>query len=351
MPVFEGKILTISSYLTNLAVALVPGNQDLIARRVFQTIPMKARKMKFLRWDNADWNRPEGKELANREAPPLADFSAPTEDEVKARKWGVATNWTDDELSEADNGPQGAVGYETKKVRYVTRQALLRLELDFITLIRTTTWGTVLQGTTSGAPAGGAGAFLQWDDVDAEPIALLKRIIRDMGFRAGVKPNIGIFPGQVLDTLTEHPAFLNRVTGGATTERPAAVNVTLLAGLLGLEEIIEAASVINTAKEGEAANNVWAWGQDVWIGYRPPAGQFDEETPAPGYLFNWTGAGGARPTPFQGAQNDQGIFINRFNSQRPAAYWAESYLFSSPRTVAPVMGVLLKDAIAARPPL
>ncbi|AKU43431.1 major capsid protein [Caulobacter phage Sansa] len=348
---FEGKILTISTYFTNLAISMVPGNQDMKASRIFSTIPMGSRKMKYFTWDSADWNRPEGKELSNREPPPVADFGAPTEQEVKARKWGVATNWTDEELAEAEDGPGGAAGYLRRKVGFVTRQALLRRELDVINLIRQTAWTTVLVSDPAGPPAGGSGQFLVWDDDDAEPIKLMRYIIRDMEFRTGKKPNIAVIPGVVLDVLFEHPAFLDRIIGGATTDRPASVSLALLTNMLGLDEIIEVSSVINTAKEGEPANNVWAWDRDVWIGYRPSGDAIDPEAPAPAYLFNWTGKNGAKPTPFQGAANNEGIFINRFTSQRPAVYWAESYLYSIPKVVAKDLGVLLKNVVATRAPL
>lgn len=363
MPQPEGRALQIDVYLTNFAVALLPGIRDLQGRRLFTNVPMSARTGHYLRWDNfSDWNRVEGKELANKEAPPTAGFGKPTKKLVEARKWGLHTDWTDDDLAEADvdayeiDGLDGADAYERKKVAYVTRMAALRHELDVINLVRNTSWGTKLQGTDDGDPAGSTagaagditGTFRQWDDDAARPIALMRRLIRTMQYWTGMKPNVAGIPGTVLDVLFEHPEFLDRVTGGANTERPAAVNMELLAALLGVDEIIELGTVINTAKEGQAANHQWAWGYDVWIGYRPPSDQVDREAPAPAYNFTWTGrSGGARPSPFQVAPNNEGLFIRRFDLLRPATYNAESYLFTAPRVVARQMGILLKDVIPA----
>lgn len=360
MPQPEGRTLNIDVYLTTLALGIMPGIQDLQGWRVFSSISMDARTMKYLEWDNfSDWNRPEGKELANAEPPPTAGFGKPTEQLVRARKWGVHTFWTDDDLAEAEVGPSTAQVYERRKVAYVTRMAMLRKELDVVALIRNSSWATKLQGTNAADPAGSTagaggditGSFLQWDDDDAEPIKLLRKIARSMQLRTGQRPNIGVFPGTVLDVLYEHPTFLDRVTGGATTERPAAVNKALLAQMLGLDEIIEVSSVYNTAKEGQAANVSWMWGFDVWLGYRPSGDDIDPEKPAPAYWFNWTGRNGVRPSPFNQAANNEGIFINRFNSQRPAGYNAEAYLFAAPRLVAPKLGVLLKDVISGFTPL
>lgn len=366
MPQPEGKPLEIDVYLTSLAVGILPGIKDLQGRRLFTNIPMNARIAKYMRYDDfGDWNRVEGKELANREAPPTAGFGKPTTELVEARKWGVHTDWTDDDLSEADTyagemagvpGTGGSAAYELKKVKYVTRMAALRHEIDVLNLVRKTKWGVTLQGTSSGDPAGSTagansnvtGTFLQWGDETAQPIKLMKRLIRTMQFHTGQKPNVAGIPGPVLDVLFEHPTFLDRVIGGATTERPASVNLALLANMLGIEEIIELGTVINTAKEGQTATYEWAWGYDVWIGYRPPADARDPEAPAPAYNFTWTGrSGGARPTPFQVAANDEGIFINRYNLQKPATYNAESYLYTAPRVVARQMGILLKDVITA----
>lgn len=365
MPQPEGKPLEIDVYLTNLAVGILPGIKDLQGRRLFTNIPMANRIGKYPRYDDfGDWNRVEGKELANREAPPTAGFGKPTTELVEARKWGVHTDWTDDDLAENDVFDMemgdvmglggGASAYELKKVRYVTRMAALRHEMDVLKMVRETNWGVKLQGTTTGDPAGSTagagggftGSFLQWFDDAAEPIKLMKRIIRTMQLHTGVKPNVAGIPGTVLDVLFEHPTFLDRVIGGATTERPAWMNMELLAGMLGIDEIIELGTVVNTAKEGLPADYQWAWGFDVWIGYRPPEGQMDREAPAPAYNFTWTGrSGGKRPTPFQVAANSEGIFINRYNLQKPATYNAESYLFTAPRVVARQMGVLLKDVI------
>lgn len=356
MPQPEGRTLQISVYLTRLAVGIIPGLKDLQGRRLFANIPMEARTMRYFVWDNfSDWNRVEGKELANGEAPPTAGFGKPSEELVKARKWGVHTYWTDDDLAEAEVGPLNAAQYELRKVRYVVRMAVLRHEMDVINLVRNTSWGIKLQGTDSGDPKGSTtgatgditGTFLQWDDQDADPIELMRRLKRTMQFNTGQMPNVAAMPGPVLDVLLGHPTFLERVTGGANTERPADVSKQLLTQLLGLDEIIEVATVLNTAKEGQAAVKQWAWGFDVWMGYRPPAGEIDPESPAPAYNFTWTGKNGVRPSPFQVAANDEGVFINRFNTQRPAAYNAESYLFTSPRVVAKSMGILLKDVIPA----
>lgn len=364
MPQPEGRTLNIDVHLTNFAVGLMPGVAELQGRRLFTNIPMKTKIGHYLKWDDfSDWNRVEGKELANAEAPPTAGFGKPTKDLVEARKWGVHTDWTDDDLAEADvdageiEGLDGADAYEQKKVAYVTRMASLRKELDTINLVRNTAWGTVLQGTNSAAPAGSTagagggvtGSFLQWDDDASRPISLMQNIALTMVYYTGKKPNVMGAPLAVLNVLYQHPEFLERVSGGATTDRPAAVNQALLASMLGVDEIIELATVINTAKEGQAASMSWAWGYDVWLSYRPPAGvRPDKESPAPAYHFTWSGrSDGAKPTPFQGAMNSEGIFINRFNLQRPATYNAEAYLYSAPRVVARQMGVLLKDAIPA----
>ena len=360
MPQPEGKALTISTYLTGLAVAMIPGFQGFIGDRIFRPFPMNARRGKYWIWkDHDSFNRPEGKELANAEPPPIGGFGLPTEAEVKARKWGLATNWTDEDLADADVGPMGAAGYERRKVRYVTYQAMLRRELDMAGLIRNTAWSTVLSGTadgaTSGSNAGAAGnvtgTFRQWNDDAAEPIKLLRKIATDMEFRVGVRPNFMVIPQDALDVLFEHPTFLDRVMGGANTDRPATVNLALLQNMLQIDEIIVTGKVYNTAKEGEAAVNARIWGRDIFIGYKPPEGEVDPENPAAGYIFNWIGTDNARPSPFQIAANPQGIFINRFTTQRPAAYWAESYLFSSPRIVSTFHGVLLKDAVIERAPL
>lgn len=363
MPQPEGRTLQIDVHLTNFAVGLLPGIRDLQGRRLFTNVPMRARIGHYLRFDDfGDWNRVEGKELANMEAPPTAGFGKPTKDLVEARKWGVHTNWTDDDLAEADvdageiEGLDGADAYEQKKVAYVTRMAALRMELDTLNLVRNTNWGVKLQGTdsadpagsTTGAGAGFTGSFLQWDDDASRPITLMQRLALTMQYYTGQTPNVMGAPRAVLNVLYQHPEFLERVTGGATTDRPAVVNQQLLASMLGVDEIIELSTVINTAKEGQPAAQQWAWGYDVWLSYRPPAGRVDKEAPAPAYNFIWTGrAGGASPTPFQGAMNNEGIFINRFNLQRPATYNAEAYLYSAPRVVARQMGIILKDAIAA----
>ena len=355
MPQPEGRqlTLTISTYLTNFAISIIRGQTNFIAKQLFSNIPMTARRGKYWIWPETGWNRVEGKELANAEPPPLGGFLGPQEAEVKARKYGVATNWTDDDLADADISPLGAPGYEQRKVTWITRQAMLRLELDTVNLVRNTAWGLVLTGSSTG-PADGVGTngdFLFWSDPASRPIAMMKNLIRDREFATGVKPNMGLFPGLVLDVITEHPDFLDRIKGGATVDRPAVVNQALLAGMLGLDQILEASAAHDISKEGEPTNMVWSWGTDVYICYKPPSDAVNPEQPAPAYQFTWTGTDRARPSPFQIAANPDGIFINRFNLQRPAAYYAESYLFTGPRAVATQMGLLLKSVVPLRAPI
>jgi len=345
MPQPEGKTLTISTYLTNLAVGMIPGTRQFIASRLLPNLPVNARRGIYFEWETGSFLRPEGKELANAEPAPIGGFEGKQERTYRVGKYGIATNWTDEDLSEAENGPMGARGLELRKVRYVTEQALLNLELQTASLIRGNGWGLDLAGVD--AVTDPATQFLRFDDDASEPIKLLKWIIRRFQFRTGIRPNTMLMPGTVVDVLTEHPEFIDRIKYGSNANNPAIVRTALLAQLLGIPNIVEAESVHNTALEGQASNMVWTWGHDIWIGYVAPEGAMDIESPSAAYRFSWVGNNGVRPSPFQAAANPQGIYINRFNSQRPAAYWAEAYRFSTPKIVASDLGCILRDAITA----
>lgn len=346
MPMPEGRRLTqgISPILTNMAMSYLPGLNGFIARRVFPRVTVNVPFGLYNVLPRGDFLRPVVKKLANNEAAPIGGFKF-TQDVFNTEEYGIAANWTDRDLNAAAAGGMGGAGLIRAKVLYVTMQSLLGLEMDTAALVRNAAnWAGSVQGV-SATP--GAGQMLKWTDPASDPIGWFKdqRLASQLG--SGFAFNKAIIPLTVIRHLSEHPDFIDRVKYGGNNGRPAQVDMSAIADLLGIGEIIvpgqDGGGVVNLAEEGDTDNIGWIWGNDVWLGYTPDTPSM--EMPSAGYHFAWNGAQGEGPQPFQGPSNDDGLFIRRYTENRPAAYFVESRYYTVPKVTAAGLGFLFKDAV------
>ena len=343
MPMPEGRRLTqnVSPVLTNMAMSYLPGLTQFVARRVFPRVTVNAPTGVYNVLPRGDFLRPVVKKLANNEAAPIGGFNF-DQDVYDTAEYGIAANWTDRDLVKANVGGIGAAGLIRAKVLYVTIQSLLGLEIDTANIIRTAAnWAGSVTGV---AAAPGAGQTLQWSNPASDPIGWVKDIVLAQSLATGFPINKAIIPPAVIRQLTEHPDFIDRVKYGGNNGRPAQVSMEAIQDLLGIPEIIVPGGVVNLAEEGLADQIDWIWGKDMWFGHTPDSPSM--EMPSAGYHFAWNGQDGTVPAPFQGQANENGLFIRRYTTDRPAAYFVESRYYTVPKATAPALGYLFKDAVA-----
>jgi hypothetical protein len=350
MPLPEGRGLdqNINPRLTNFAIGYLPSLTQFIARRIFPNIGVGAATGEYNILPRGEWLRPQAKKLSNYEAPPVGGYkfqkASYTTDE-----FGISKPWTQRDLNKAEVGGIGATRLVNMNTEFVTFQAALAVEIDTAALVNTDANWTVNKTGVAAAP--GANQFLQWNDPASTPVKDVKAWKYEMFIRTGFRPNRMSLPQLVVDALGEHPDLIDRVKYTGTTDRPGKVNLSSLAELFEVDEIIVPESVSNTANEGAADVIAEIWGaKQGFLFYADASKSPTDERPSAGYFFSWNGAGpfanGVGPAPTAGKVNNEGLYIARYRTDRPSAEWVESRWYTVPKVTAADLGMRLKSIIA-----
>ncbi len=156
---------------------------------------------------------------------------------------------------------------------WVTEMILLRQEIDFATnKFKTSVW-TGGTGGTDVTPTN------LWDDYAlSDPIQDIRKEKRTIRGKIGRPANVLILGEKVMDILTDHPLFVERVKyqGRDVTEE-------VIARLLRLDKIIVGNAMQATNMEGQTLVLADLYDNDALLMYSPPsAGLFQ---PAAGYTF------------------------------------------------------------------
>lgn len=354
MPQPEGAALTqsISPFLTNIAVGMMPSIEGFIAKDVFPTIPVAAPTGKYLVWKVGDFLRRGGKKLSNYEAPPIEGFATGSGN-FSTSKWGVSSLYTAQEVAEARISGISEAELKLAKTRFVTTKGLLEREIKVAALCQTSgNWTFTKAGVTSG-PSGSQ--FIQWDQVASDPVADFRKARQEMQLATGYKPNRLVLPTLVKDALLSNASLIDRIKYGGTMDRPTQITIQQLKALFEIDDILIPDQVYNTTAEGQADAFSYIWGKTVWFGYVTPTPS--RETATAGYTFAWSGdttnglpAGaqnsGSGPQDWGASMSPEGLFIRSYLQERPQGQFVDCEMFDDPNVVSPGLGYTFTAPIA-----
>jgi hypothetical protein len=152
----------------------------------------------------------------------------------------------------------------------------------------------------------------------------------------GMHANGLVIVRQVYDALQTHPEFLDRVNRGQTSG-PAKVTTQLMADLFGVNEVLVANAVYNSAAEGATVSNSFIVGKQALLYYRTDNPTIEEATA--GYTFNWTGMVG-------GGNSNIGTRIRQYRSNETLSDVMECDMAFAQKAVAPTMGGYAATVVA-----
>lgn len=119
------------------------------------------------------------------------------------------------------------------------------------------------------------------DYVNSDPIGVVKARIRAQMAQFMPRPNVGIFPWEVMTQLEDHPDFIDRIK----YSQPGILTQDLIGTLLGVPRIIVPGAGINNANPGQVDSLGFLWGKDIVLAYVPPSA--GRGIPAFAYEFDW----------------------------------------------------------------
>jgi hypothetical protein len=305
-----------------------------IADKVFGRVPVQLKRANYRTWDIADWLRAD----AQRRAPGTESAGGGyRETEAPLYNCYVTAFHKDlDEQTEAELIANGNPNPRATDTRYVTRQLLMRRELDFHDSYMTTgVWGADWQGV---ATPSAATDFDYWNDSASTPIDIVAEIVDDIIAATGMVPNTMLMSRRVRRALRRNAQIISEAHAIAQRTGEPLPTDALLADLFEIPNIIVSNGYYNTAAEDTAMTKtiVPIFNNMVWIGYVEPTA--DLEMPSAGRIFTWDGYN-------NGDSGFDGNGVYEIPMPTTKSVRIEGELAYDMRVVAPELGVLLSTVL------
>jgi hypothetical protein len=258
--------------LTNLSIAYMqerPPFSDLI----FPRVPVDFQSDVYFKWAKADLWRDDARLRA-----PGADFAQTklglTTDSYRADQYALEYPIPDEIVKNAD----AAVRLEEVGTRTLQGRLSLRKDRAFAAdFVKTGVWATDKVGTTD---------FVKWNDATSDPAgdiqAAMETILNATGDVDGMQFKL-LIGSLVRSRLVNHPDAIDRIK--YTEKANVAAVDAMMAGWLGVDELVVARRRYTTSAEGDSATYA-AIVSDSALLVAVPTGP-GLETPSAGYTFEW----------------------------------------------------------------
>ena len=302
--------------LTDLSVRYSQSADMFIADRVFPTVRVRNRSDVYYVYDRSYWFRSDA-ELRGPGAESAGSGWQVTTDSFSCNVYAIHKDIDDQTRANADSPLQ----LDRDATEFVTQHLLQRREQAWVSTYFTTgVWATDV------TPAN------KWSDyVSGDPIGDLRTGVITMAKNTARKPNTLVMGAEVWNALQDHPDFLDRIK----YTQKGIVGPDLLASLIGVERVMIAWSVKNTAAEGATPSYDFNLGKNALLMYVAPNPGLN--TPTAGYTFRWTGLFGT---------GSNGIRIKRFRLERNASDRIEGEEALDQKLVAADLGYFFNAAVA-----
>jgi hypothetical protein len=301
-----------------------------LAGNVFPVVSVSKQSDKYRIFNKADWFRDDVRRRADTTEAAQTDWNL-SSDSYFADVYAVK-QYLGDQLQANFDAPGDLLQDTT---RYLVQKMLLSRDIQFTAdFLKTGVWGTDLTGVAS-APS--TNQFIQWNNYSTStPIANVESAKTLVAATTGLEANTLVLGRDVLATLRNHPDVMDRIKytgeGGRT-----GVDEAILAGVFGVDRVIIARAIKNTAAEGQTASySKLSIAKDAFLCYS--AQNPGLMTPTAGYQFVWNQIPGGQP----GAP----VAVKRYRDEPKASDVIEVQSAYDNKVVAPELGVFLSGAIA-----
>ena len=315
----------VDAILTNASVAYIQSADNFIATKVFPIVPVDKQSDLYFKYTKEDWFRDDARVRADGAEAAVAGYGLTTDSyyaDVYAVKKAIGDQLMANFDSPLDPLRDGA--------KFTAQLMLNRLEAQFVTdFVTTGIWGTDYEGVAS-SPTGNQ--FIQWSDLaNSDPIqnieAAKAKILSTTGFEA----NKLVLGYDVYRVLRNHPDIIDRVkyTGRDVPD------TQYLAQLFGLDEVLVAKAVKNTAAEGQTGSFSFSFGKSaILVHSAPNPGLL---MPSAGYSFQW-----------RGVSEGLGLTVGtkQYRVEQNAATFVESQIAFANKLVAADLGAYFGTAVA-----
>lgn len=315
----------VDAILTNASVAYIQSADNFIATKVFPIVPVDKQSNLYFKYTKEDWFRDDARLRADGSEAATSGYGLST-DNYYANVYAIKKAVGDQTMANFDN----PLDPMRDAAKFTAQLILNRMENQFVTDFMTTgVWGNDYAGV-SGTPTGDQ--FKQWSDLsNSDPIQDVEswksEILRTTGFEA----NKLVLGYDVYTVLRNHPDVIDRVkyTGRDVPD------TQYLAQLFGLEEVLVAKAVKNTATEGQTGAFSFTFGKSALLVHSPSNPSL--LTPAAGYSFQW-----------RGVSEGLGLTVGtkQYRLEQNAATYIESQIAFANKVVAADLGIFAGTVVA-----
>lgn len=275
--------LHVDALLTEMSIGYgTDAAKTYVADRACTIVPVDKQSDKYPVWDKGDYYRSD-MDLRADGARSKGSGQRMSTGTYFADVYALHTTLTDRQRKNADVDVEGA------KIRYLTNQTKLKRDKIYATAAFGSGIWSGFNDQTGVASSPSTDEFIQWSNyTNGDPIADITDQVVALEVAAGVPGArlMGICNTYVFEKLRHHPDMLDRVKYTAGVSSPANVTPEILAAVLGVDELIIAKAVENTAKEGQTASMARVFGNHFLLQYKTDAP--DDETPTGSCLFSWS---------------------------------------------------------------
>jgi len=311
----------INSYLTDVSVAYVQSANNFIADKVFPAIPVQKKSDTYAIFDRGDFLRDEMQKRGPGAESAGGGYRV-SNDTYSCDVFAFHKDVADQERANADS----PFAPDRDAATFLAQKYLIKRDVQWATDYFTT---GVWTGSTTGTDLVGNTDFTKWSDASSTPIEDVLTQAAAIESATGLLPNRLVVNRNVWNALRQHPDIVDRIKHTST----GVVTEQLVAQLMGVEQVLVAAGVKNTAQEGLSASTSYIVGNSALLCYSAPSPGLYQ--PSAGYTFLWTGLVGS----------NAGQAISTFRLERNKADRHEIEVSFDHKVVASVLGAFFSTAI------
>lgn len=323
----------VNTPLTNISVAYMQSAEDFVARRVFPNVPVQHQSDRYYIYDRADFNRDQAEKRAPGTESAGGGYTLDNSPNYFCDVWAIHKDVDDQIMANSDP----VLRPDRDATEWVTQQLMIRQEVEWVSTYFT--GGVWTAGDLDGVNASpGTSEFLQWDDDASTPIEDIRTGKTTIKQNTGMKGNTLVVSQAVMDALVDHPDIVDRVkySGGVGNTSPAMVNEQTLAALFGLDRVMVASAVQNTAAESLTESSSFIAGKKALLCHAAPNPGI--MTPTAGYTFSWRN--------YLNVGNEMGVAISRFRMDHLKSDRVEGEIAMDFELVSSDLGYFFDNAVA-----
>lgn len=303
--------------LTNISVAYIQQLKHFIAGSVFPVVPVDKQTDKYFTFTKADWFRDEAERRGDGMESAGSGYNV-SNSSYYCDVWALHKDIGHQVRANTDV----PLDPDRAATEFITQRLMLRREKQWTSdYFTTSVWDTDSTPSTT------------WDDYTgaSDPINDVEVGKRTVLESTGFLPNTLVLGYRVFEKLRNHPDMVDRIK--YTTAE--SVTTEILARIFGVERVMVAMAIENTAAEGATASYAFTHGKHALLAYVNPNPGLMQ--PSAGYIFAWKGVSDML---------GETIGISRFYIQEKKCWRVEAEIAFDDIVIGSDLGYFFNGAVA-----